>query len=397
MIERILTTKLIQLSKQFPAISILGPRQVGKTTLAKAIQRVLAKEALYLDLELPADINKLTDPVLYFNLHQDQCIILDEIQRMPHLFPILRAVIDQHRVPGRFILLGSASPDLLKESAETLAGRIVYTELTPLNLLEVKEHLPMYTRWLRGGFPEPLLALEPTAVATWHRAFITTYLERELPNLGLQTDTVTLFRFFSMLVHQQGSIWNTSYYAKSLGIGRRTIEQYLDYVEKAYLIRRLPAFYTNAKKRLVKSPKVYVRDSGMVHYLIGLTSMDQLLGHGVVGTSWEGFVLEQIISVTQNQYGYYYYRTQDQTECDLVLVKGGLPIAGIAAKLSAAPKQTKSFTNSIQDLGTKYNYIITPKCEQVYPLSDRIMVCGLLNFLENHLPQLADWLPTYHS
>ena len=287
-------------------------------------------------------------------------------------------------------MLGSASPDLLRESSEALTGRISYNELTPLNILEIPENMSMHTLWVRGGFPEPLLAQDERKVVAWHRSFITTYIERELPALGLKAASGPLQRFVSMLSHKQGGTWNVHTYANSLGINRKVVEQYLDYLEKTYLVRRLLPFHTNAKKRLVKAPKIYIRDSGIVHHMLGLNTFDKLMGHTIVGNSWENFVIEQIISATQqqDQYAYYYYQTQDRTECDLILAKGNVPVASIEVKLTSGPKRTKSFCHAIQDLGTSHNFIIIPECKESYRLSEEIRVCSVVDFLRVYLPKL---------
>lgn len=388
MIKRQLERRGLSLLKSFPAIAILGPRQVGKTTLAKLIIKEIKKDAVYLDLELPQDASKLANPEIYFELNEKKCVVIDEIQRQPELFPILRAIIDQHRTPGRFVLLGSASPDLLRKSSETLAGRIIYTELTPLNCIEIRHKIDLNTHWFRGGFPEPLLAKNLKIAAEWHRSFIKTYVERDLRNLGLNASPALLFRFISMLAHNQGGIWNASNYAKSLGISSPTVANYLDFMENAYLVRRLHSFHVNANKRIIKAPKVYVRDSGIVHNLAGINNINGLLGHPVIGSSWEGYVIEQVISVTQNSYEYYYYRTQDGTECDLILAKGSRPLACIEIKFTTSPKKTKSFTNSIVDLKTKNNFIIIPKCNESYPLDKNITVCNVEDFILDYLPKI---------
>lgn len=387
MIQRQQKTYISELLKHFPAVAILGPRQVGKTTLAKELMRKLKTPSVYLDLELRNDYQRLSYPESYFEKNKDKCIVIDEIQRVPELFPVLRGIIDKFKKNGRFILLGSASPDLLKNSSETLAGRIVYNELSGLNFPELKKKFSLSHHWLRGGFPKPVLTKNPEIAEEWYRSFIRTYVERDLPNLGLTPNPALLSRLFSMLSHSHGQIWNASLFAKSLGISVPTVSLYADYFENAFLIRKLRPFYTNAKKRLVKSPKIYIRDSGLLHHLHRISSTDNLLGHPLLGFSWEGYVIEQIISVSENKYEYYFYRTQDQTECDLIIARGNKPLASIEIKYGI-PEKTKSFTTAIQDLKTTKNYIIIPKSDETYPLDKNITVCGLKQFLSEILPEL---------
>ena len=380
LIKRSIEKRVDELLVKFPVIGILGPRQVGKTTLAKKLNP--NKKVLYLDLELNKDINKLNDPEYYFNLHKDKCIILDEVQRMPELFPILRGCIDQHRVPGRFILLGSASPNILKNSSESLAGRIYYIELTGLNFSEMKNIMSVENLFLKGGFPEPLLSEDDRFQKDWHTAFIKSLIERDLPGLGLDASHRVINNFISMLSNNQGGMWNASSYGNSLGVSNPTVLKYRDFLEYTYLIRVLYPFFSNAKKRLVKSPKIYIRDSGILHQLLGLNDLDSLMGHQIVGSSWENFVIEQIISQTENQFDYHFYRTQKGAECDLVILKGTKPWISIEVKFTIAPKRTKSFTESIKDLGTSRNFIIIPQCPDPYPLDENIMISDLENLFK---------------
>jgi uncharacterized protein len=380
MIQRQSIGEITKYLKHFPAVAILGPRQVGKTTLAKMIMSKVTKDTVYLDLELPSDLNKLSNAELYFDYNKDKCIIIDEIQRKLELFPLLRAVIDKNVKNGRFILLGSASPELLKRSSETLAGRIVYTELTPFNYYEIKDKYKYITHWLRGGFPRALLTKDDEIRNKWFNSFIVTYIERDLPLLGLKTSANNLNRFISMLAYNNGGLWNASTYAGSVGVSSPTISNYLDFLENSFIILRLQPYFHNIKKRLKKSPKIYFTDSGILHHLVGIDSFDKLLSNPIIGSSWEGYVIEQIISVTQNKFDYFYYRTQEGTECDLVLVKNQIPFASIEIKYSSSPSKTKSFTTAIKDLNTKNNYIIIPECDKPFPLSENIMVYGIDDF-----------------
>ena len=377
MIIRLLKNRILYLADHFPALAILGPRQVGKTTLAKIVQQKLPKECDYLDLENPLDFTKLENALQYFKLNQNKCIIIDEIQRMPELFPFLRSVIDTNRVPCRFLLLGSASPDLLKISSETLAGRIVYTELTPFNYYEIKNRVSLISHWMTGGFPEPFLLKDRTLKTEWFSSFMMTYIERDLPMLGLKTSSQNVLRLISMVAHSHGQLLNKSTFSKSLEISVPTIKNYLNYLENAFLIRQLQPYHVNIKKRLVKTPKLYLRDSGLLHHILRIEDFNMLTGHPVIGHSWEGYVIEQIISIYGNKFEYFYYRTQDGTECDLVITKSYIPVACIEIKYTSTPKTTKSLTIAIQDLKTEHNFLIIPGETSPFPLNTNITVCHL--------------------
>ena len=377
MITRILSDTLLKRLKIFPAVAILGPRQSGKTTLAKILAARLSKKSIWLDMELPGDAARMRNPELFFEDNEDVCVIIDEVQREPGLFPVMRAMIDRNRRPGRFIVLGSASPDLLRQSSESLAGRIFYSELTPFCLPEIERKYPLKKHWLRGGFPAALLARSDAHASHWLTSFIRTYMERELPMLGIPGTPQNLTRLFSMLAHQQGSIFNASEFSKSLGLSSPTVSSYAEFLENAFLIRRLQPFFHNAKKRIVKSPKVYVRDSGILHNLNGINSFNALLGHPLLGRSWEGYVVEQVAAATQNIPQYYFYRTQDGTECDLVLAKNDKPLIAIECKVSPPNGITKGLLNSIADLNTKHNFIVSVKCPVPYKIHKNITVCDL--------------------
>ncbi|MEK7224923.1 MAG: ATP-binding protein [Bacteroidota bacterium] len=363
MINRQLEQQLTKTFRLFPALAILGPRQAGKTTIAKSLVKGLKKKSIYLDMENPDDRFLLQNPVPYFNQHKNDCIIIDEVQRIPELFPVLRSVIDSHRKPGRFLLLGSASLDLLAKSSETLAGRIYYHELSPFILNEVADKYNTERLLLRGGFPIPFLTRRAEDARLWQQSFLTTYIERELPALGLSVSPQLVQRLFQMLAHLHGSIINYSQLATALGVSSPTIHKTIDYLENAFLIRRLSPWFTNAKKRIVKSPKVYIRDTGILLNLLKLYTMHDLLGHPQCGAVWEGFVLEQSIIQLGKKYDYYFYRTQDGTEADLVLVKAGKPFAVAESKFNNAPALTAGTYNAIHDLQTRHNYIITPRQE----------------------------------
>lgn len=385
MIERRLARKIEESLEEFPAVAILGPRQIGKTTLARHIAPLVKKSTIYLDLERPSHLKSLaSNPEVYLDQHKEKCIIIDEVQRFPSLFPLLRSIIDEYRVPGRFLLLGSASPTLLKESSESLAGRIIYTELASLNLLEVNFEKDLYHLWLHGGFPEPFCKKDTSKIQDWYISFLNTYFERDLKLLGLNLTSDILLRTFSMMAHMQGALCNISQLSKSLAINRRTLERIIDFFNRSYMIRRLPPLFSNVKKRLVKSPKYYIRDTGILHHTLDIHTLKHLFEHPILGSSWEGMVVEQVASLGLNLVPYF-YRTQAGAECDLVLVRGHKPVVCIEAKITNTPKMTKSLTSSLADLGTAHNYIVIPSCEHPYSLKKGgVTVCNL-HWLLAHL------------
>ena len=363
-----------------PAVALLGPRQVGKTTLALEVAE--ARPAIYLDLESPADRNKLSDPELYLREHADHLVILDEIQQVPGLFAVLRGLIDKARRKGmgqgRYLLLGSASPDLLRQSGETLAGRIAYLELPPLSVKEVED---LDRLWLRGGFPESYLAKSSPASARWRGDFIRTYLERDIPQFGSRIAAETLRRFWTMLAHHQGGLHNAASLARGLAVDGKTIASYLDLFIDLLLVRRLPPWHRNVGKRLTKSPKVYVRDTGLLHQLLGLTDRESLLGHPIVGSSWEGFLIENILNSIGPESAACFYRTSAGAEIDLVLERpGGGPIA-IEIKRSLAPKVSRGFHIGCEDVRAEHSFVLYPG-EEHYPLSASIHAIGLPELLQ---------------
>jgi uncharacterized protein len=375
---------LIQLEedlRDYPAVAITGARQVGKTTLVRQVEQLVEMPVQYLDLELPEDAAKLQNPVLFFKTFEQSCIILDEIHRMPELFPILRAVIDQIRKPGRFIILGSASPALLRDSSESLAGRISYIRMHPLSLSEVKKEVAWQTLFMRGGFPNALLASSDRSSERWRGNFIRTYLERELPILGLDSDVRILRKLLIMLAHSQSGTLNTQTLANSLGVSRPTVVRYIDFMEKAYLLTRMEPFFVNISKRLVKSPKVYISDSGLFHSLLGIQTFEDLLSHPSAGASWEGFVIQQTRCLMPPEHDLWFFRTHEGAEADIVLTRSDVPIAAAEIKLSNAPKVSKGLRNVVSYLETKHNYIITPSAD-LYPVADNIQVTGLQGWLD---------------
>jgi predicted AAA+ superfamily ATPase len=385
MITRHLQLIVEKTLQRSPAIAILGPRQVGKTTLAKTISKT-KMGFLYLDLESPPDQRKLENGFSYLQSFRDVCVILDEVQLMPELFSTLRPLIDEHRVPGRFILLGSASPSLIKGVSESLAGRIAYMELTGIGLMELPDDNNYEQNWFRGGFPNALLAQTDEESKEWLSDFIRSYIEKDLNHLfGVEISVVTLRNFWSMLAHVNGNVWNAELFARSLGVSAPTVLRYLSFLEGGYIARRLPPWFVNGKKRLIKSPKVYIRDSGITHRLLNIPDYDSLLGHPGVGGSWEGYVIEQIYQQISPDLGLYYYRTQAGAECDLVIVKGITPLTCIEIKLSNTPAVSKGFISCIEDLTPKYKYIITPESDTFTTKSD-VIITNLHYFIRVLLP-----------
>lgn len=375
-IPRATETEILKLASYFPAVALVGPRQVGKTSLVQAIRSKLSKLSVYLDLENPDDLAKLNNPSLLLDPLADQTVILDEVQKVPSLFPVLRGIIDRNRQPGRFILLGSASPDLIRDTSESLAGRIAYLELKPFRFDEISHLADWRTHWFRGGFPPSLLAPDEDFARIWRQNFIKTYLERDLPLLGLRADPLLTGRLWQMTAHLSGSLLNMESLSGSLGIHGTTVRQYLDFFESAYLVRRLQPFFTNLKKRLVKTPKIYIRDTGILHQLLGIASPLDLAGRPMLGASWETYIIEQIAAMLPDWAEIYFYRTHQGTEADLVITRGGLPEALVEIKYSTTPKVSKGFHIAQADLGTRKQFVICP-VETGFLLSESVRVIGL--------------------
>ncbi|OHC65301.1 MAG: ATPase [Rhodocyclales bacterium GWA2_65_19] len=366
MISRSLAPFLIEALANSPAVALLGPRQAGKTTLALEVAKSIGRTSLYLDLESEQDRGKLAQAELYLADHADQLVILDEVHRAPGLFPVLRGLIDTGRragnKTGRYLLLGSASLDLLKQSGETLAGRIAYLELAPFNLLETR-HLPSDELWVRGGFPESLLAPSGTRSLRWRHDFIRSYLERDIPQFGPRIAAETLRRFWGMLAHHQGGLLNTAQFARNLGVDAKTAAAYLDLLVDLLLVRRLPPWHANLGKRLVKSPKVYVRDSGLVHALLGIADKETLLSHPVVGQSWECFVVENLLACAPEGVQGHFYRSSGGAEIDLLLAWPNGELWAVEIKRSLAPKIERGFHAACADLKPARKLVIYPGAE----------------------------------
>ncbi|MCB2219854.1 MAG: ATP-binding protein [Bacteroidetes bacterium] len=371
----------------YPVVGIIGSRQTGKTTLVKQLMSEIGKKTIYLDLESPGDLQKLESPELYFSQHTDKCVILDEIQNRPDLFPVLRSLIDKDRVPGRFIILGSASPALLRQSSESLAGRISYLQLHPLNFLELEGRLKMFDHWFRGGYPLSLLAAGDELSELWLDDFITSYVMRDLPALGLPTNPVLTRRLWTMLCHLNGQVLNYSEMARSLQISSPSVKTYLDFFENSFLIRRILPFFINTKKRIVKSPRLYLTDTGILHRLMNVSDMEDLQARPIIGSSWESYVINQVIPLLNPKMEVNFYRTRDANELDMVFTKGMNPIATAEIKYSSAPSLSKGNTIAINALGTRNNFIITPASDD-FLLRINVRVCSLPVFLTKYLPEI---------
>jgi uncharacterized protein len=359
--------RLAALLSRFPSVALLGPRQVGKTTLAEEVADGLGHKAVYVDLELPSDRAKLSDPELYFAAHEGQLVILDEIHRAPGIFQTLRSIIDRRRRKGQrtqqFLFLGSASIDLLKQSAESLAGRIAYLELTPFLIGEVDgaESNAADRLWVRGGFPDSYLAADDAGSFDWRLAFIQTYLERDLPALGPRLPTETVRRFWQMLAHSQGQMLNASRLAAGLGVSGQTVARYLDTLVDLLLVRRLQPWTANPSKRLVRSPRVYVRDSGVAHALLSIPDQETLLGHPVAGPSWESFIIENLIAAAPAGSKPWFYRTAEGAEIDLLLDLGAAGRWAIEVKRSiSSPGPSKGFHLASDDVKATRRLVVYP-------------------------------------
>ena len=375
MLQRHLHQKLVSLLQDYPAVALLGPRQVGKTTLALELTRT--RESVYLDLESAADRAKLSDPELYLAGHEDKLVVLDEVHRVPELFQSLRGLIDSGRRKGkrsgRFLLLGSASMELLQQSGETLAGRIAYLELSPLGVMEVGK-----TRhddlWVRGGFPDSYLAPDDSRSMGWRQNFIRTYLERDVPQLGPRIPAETLRRFWVMLAHTQAGLLNAASLARGLDVDGKTVARYLDLMVDLLLVRRLSPWHQNVGKRLVKSPKIYVRDSGIVHALLGLGNQEAVLSHPIVGQSWEGYVVENLINTAPQGTQASFYRASGGAEIDLILTFPGRAPWAIEIKRSLAPKLEKGFYHACEDVKPEARFLVYPGAEEFALKSDTIAI-----------------------
>ncbi len=372
--------KLLSLLKHYRVVGIIGTRQVGKTTLARALLNHVSGPSRYYDLENPEDMARLADPMFTLKGLRG-LVVIDEIQRVPGLFPILRVLADRPRAPARFLVLASASPELLRQGSESLAGRIIYHELGGFSLDEVG--MKNYKRlWLRGGLPRSYLASSDTLSTEWRRGFIGTFLERDLPQLGVAIRSTTLHRFWSMLAHYHGQIWNSSEFGRSFGVADTTVRNYLDLLSSALVVRQLHPWHENISKRQVRSPKAYIADSGLLHTLLGIKNWSDLERHPKVGASWEGFVIEQVIRRAGfKKEDCFFWATHAGAELDLLVVSGRKRI-GFEVKLTGSPRVTPSMRSALSDLKLRELYVIHAG-EETFRLEKRIRAVALSRLLED--------------
>jgi len=389
MIHRAIENDLLNSLKNMPVTALVGPRQVGKTTLALQIaNQGIEKKSSYLDLELDTDLSKFDDAEGFLRRFENQLLIIDEVQRKPDLFRILRGLIDIRKrageKAGQFLLLGSASRDLLQHSSETLAGRIRYLELSPFSAPEIYKTDPLGFNpeklWFRGGFPNSYLAGTDNESWAWRNDFITSYVERDIPLMGPQVSANRMKKFWTMLAHYHGQQVVLSELGKSLEVSHTTIKSYLDILTDFYMVRQIQPWYGNTKKRLVKSPKIYIRDSGILHKLLNISDFMSLQGNPVVGASWEGFIIENIIVNLSDKWRYSYYRTSTQTEIDLVLEGPGKQVWAIEIKKSAAPVIKKGFHVACEDIKATHKYVVYSGSER-FPMAGSTEAIGLIEFL----------------
>ncbi len=384
MIQRRIQKDITESLSYFPVVSIIGPRQVGKTTLAKQIISNISKPSLYLDLERTSDIFKLSDAELFLSQHSDKLVVIDEVQLKKDLYPLLRALVDETRKPGQFLLLGSASPELIRHSSESLAGRIAYHQLFPVDLQECPESISQNNLWINGGFPDAIFAKNEKQAHHWLDNFVSTYLNRDLLQLGLNASPTVIRNLWSMMAHLNGQLLNATTIGNSLGISTPTVKKYIDFLEEAFLLKSLYPFSWNMKKRLVKSPKIYLSDTGILHNLIGISNFDSLAGNQIIGSSWESFVINQVLTLKKKNLDLYFYRTHHGAEVDLVITKGLNVVATAEIKYTNSPKLSKGNFNAFEDLNAPLNYVITPSSDD-YLIKENIRVCSLKSFILKYL------------
>ena len=372
-----LKSRLKELLQNYPATALLGARQVGKSTLAKEILKGF-KNSLYLDLQLPEDRNKLSDPSAFFQYNQDRLICLDEIQYTPDLFGLLRALIDQKKSNSRFLILGSASRDLIRQSSETLAGRIAFLPICPFHLKEAGEE-KFHTHWLRGGLPLSFLAPSDGLSLEWRKNYIRTFLERDIPNMGFNIPASALERLWHIIAWAQAQTLNSSKIGSSLGKSAHTVKNYIDILQGTFILGALKPYIRNIKKRMVKSPKIYIRDTGLLHALLGIENMNELFGHPIYGNSFETYVIENI---RQNLPGrsFYFYRSSGGAELDLIIEKAGR-LTAVEIKASTSPKLSRGFLSAVEDIRADKKFLIAP-VKDSYPLKADVTVTNVSGFLE---------------
>jgi uncharacterized protein len=385
MITRRLRPYIEDRLKQMPAVVLLGPRQVGKTTLARNIASRKAKSsALYLDLERSVDQRRLGDADAFLRAQAGKLVVIDEIHRAPSLFETLRGIIDERRAAGErsghFLLLGSAAIELMRQASETLAGRVAYVNLGPIDALEFPQVGDTDRLWLRGGFPDSVLAASDAASLNWRRDFIRSYLERDVPMFAPRMPAETIGRLWTMLAHAQGTPLNQARLASSLGVGSPAVGRYIDLLVDLLLVRRLRPWAGNVGKRLVRTPKTYIRDSGLTHALLDIETWEDVLGHPVAGASWEGFVIENLIAAAGERRTPYYYRTEDGAEIDLLFERGGKPEIAIEIKRSSAPTLSRGFHSARAALKVKESYLVHSG-EDTWPEGDGVTAIGLVDLM----------------
>jgi len=388
MIKRLLLEKLIIALQNMPVVALLGSRQVGKTTLALEVSKFIGKETAYLDLELDSDLAKLSDAEAYLRRCENKLLIIDEVQRKPDLFRLLRGLVDMRKRAGErtahFLLLGSASRALIQHSSETLAGRIRFLELSPFSALELFQEnnlLDIEKHWLRGGFPDSYLSASDNESWAWRGDFISSYIERDIPLMGPHISATTMRRLWSMLAHNNSQQVNYSKLGESLGVSYKTIKSYIDTLTDFYMVRQLQPWSGNTKKRLVKAPKLYLRDSGLMHRFLTIADFESLLGHPAIGASWEGYVVEQILNQVSDRWRSSFYRTSAQAEVDLILEGPNQQVWAIEVKRSLAPSVSKGFYYACDDIRATHRFVVYPGGDN-FPLAEGTEVMGLLGFLD---------------
>ncbi|MFO7789000.1 MAG: ATP-binding protein [Bacteroidales bacterium] len=389
MIHREKYHQLVDALNTMPVVALIGPRQVGKTTLALEVAKHFHKPVTYIDLELDSDLNKLTDAEAYLKRFPNQLLIIDEVQRKPGLFRLLRGIIDKRKrtgeLSGQFLLLGSASSHLIQNSSESLAGRIRYLELTTFSIAELqknaKSSFNINKLWLRGGFPDSYLASDNKGSMNWRRDFFTTYVERDIPTMGPRVSSMLLKRFWKMLAHYHANQINYSEFGRSLEVSHTSIKNYLDLLTDFYMVRQIQPWSGNMKKRLVKSPKIYLRDSGILHSLLNISDTEDLFSHPKIGASWEGFVIENIINQLDENWEYSYFRTTNQAEIDLVLTTPDNNVWAIEIKRASAPKVTRGYHEACNDIAATHKWVVNANNDR-YPLPEETEVIGIIEFLE---------------
>ena len=391
-LERRAKSLVVTALSRVPAVILLGSRQVGKTTLARGIVDELGGSALYLDLERTADARRLDDADRFLRSRSESLIAIDEVQRRPGLFPELRSIIDDRRRSDRrfdqFLLLGSASLDLLNQSSESLAGRVAYVELEPLDAVEAAPNVSADVLWLRGGFPESALAHDDVASFAWRRDFIRSYLERDVPMFGPRLPSETIGRLWTMLAHAQGSMLNVSSLARNLAVSATAVARYIDLLADLFLVRKLPPWSGNVAKRLVRAPKVYLRDSGIAHALLEIEDAHALAGHPVYGASYEAFVIENLLIADGGRHAASFFRTQDGAEVDLVLERGGRVEFVVEIKRSSAPALSRGFHLAREYLAPRRSFVVYPGTDR-WPIADGVEAISL----EALMHELNPWRP----